>query len=87
MSEPIFHETNEPKWRAALRSLIMRRLRVHGPQTTRELANGCEVTMEALAPRMSELAATGDVYDTGTRRSSASGRGRPLKLWCVNPSR
>ena len=73
--------TLEPHWRAALRNLILHRLRVHGPQTTHELATGCQVSVEAVMPRMSELEASGDVFDTGRRKSSVSGRGRKQKVW------
>jgi predicted ArsR family transcriptional regulator len=76
-------ESLEPRWRAALRRLIVHRLTEHGPQTTRELANGCNVSQDAIAPRMTELEAAGEIVDTGYRRRSVSGRGRTLKVWAI----
>jgi predicted ArsR family transcriptional regulator len=70
-------------WASGLRSLILLKLAAHGPQTTHELANACQVSQTALAPRLSELEALGQVRDTGHRRRSVSGRGRPLKVWAA----
>jgi predicted ArsR family transcriptional regulator len=74
--------TGEPGWRSALRSLIRLRLEQHGPQTTHEIANGCRVSLAAVAPRMTEMEAEGTAYDTGSRRSP-TGRGRKQKVWAA----
>lgn len=71
---------SEPHWRAGLRALILHRLRVHGPQTPQQLADGCQVAVEAIAPRMVELESDGVIFDTGQRRSRF-GRGRKQKVW------
>lgn len=68
-------------WAAGLRKLILKHLRERGPQTTHELANACQVSQAAVAPRMSELLKLGEARDTGRRKSSVSGRGRKLKVW------
>lgn len=68
-------------WAAGLRALITRKLHAHGPMTTRELALSCQVSVEAIAPRLSELESLGAVFDSGRRVASASGRGRKLKVW------
>jgi predicted ArsR family transcriptional regulator len=49
--------------------------------TTHEAADACQVNVTAAAPRFSELEAEGKIRDTGNRRRSISGRGRPLKVW------
>lgn len=71
---------NRP-WAAGLRKLILHRLRSQGPQTTHELAAGCQVSPDAIAPRMTELEALGEAHDTGRRKSSVSGKGRKQKVW------
>ncbi len=68
-------------WAAGLRALIVRKLHAHGPMTTRELALSCQVSLEAIAPRLSELEELGAVFDSGRRVSPTSGRGRKLKVW------
>ena len=73
---------SEPSWRAALRSLICVRLNDHGPQTNRELAKGCQLPVDNIAPRMSELEQGNLIYCVGLRKS-ASGRGRPVKVWAL----
>lgn len=73
---------DEPKWREALRNLILHRLGVHGPQTTRELANGCQVKVGAVGPRMTELMLA-DKVEVKSERRSASGLGRPQKVWAL----
>lgn len=71
----------EPKWRTALRSLLVHKLRTLGPMTTKQLANACQVTEKAVAPRMTELCALGDARDSGGRHTSLSGRGRKQVVW------
>ena len=68
-------------WAKGLRSLILKQLVERGPLTTHEAAGFCQVNVTAAAPRFSELEALGLVRDTGARRHSISGRGRPLKIW------
>ena len=72
----------EPKWREALRNLILHRLGKHGPQTTRELSNGCNVPQKDVAPRMTELLLADKVEVKSVRRS-ASGLGRPQNVWAL----
>jgi predicted transcriptional regulator len=72
---------NEPNWRAALRSLVMLKLRTLGPMTNRELANACRVSEKAIAPRLTELTEIGEVMDSGRRKSSLSGKGRKQVVW------
>lgn len=72
-------------WAAGLRSLILLKLETLGPMTTRELATACQVSPEAVAPRMSELEGLGEARDTGRRKSSVSGKGRKQKIWQSNP--
>lgn len=79
MSNPDF---NRP-WAAGLRSLIMLKLLANGPQTTHELATACQVSPDAIAPRMSELEALGEAVDSGRRKASVSGKGRKLKVWAA----
>lgn len=67
-------------WANGLRELIAVKLDLHGPLTTHEAAALCEVTVEAAAPRFSELEQLGRVRDTGERRSP-TGKGRPQKVW------
>lgn len=74
--------TAEPKWREALRNLILYRLLKHGPQTTRELAQGCQVSVKAIGPRMTELLLSDSVEVKSIRRS-ASGLGRPQNVWSL----
>lgn len=69
------------KWAAGLRALIVRKLNEHGPLTTNQLAGMCNVSVEAIAPRMTELEAEGLAHDTGRRVASGSGLGRKLKVW------
>jgi len=71
----------EPQWRNALRGLIVHKLKELGPLDNHALANACQVNQDAIAPRLSELEALGQVRDTGRRHSSVSGRGRKLKVW------
>lgn len=73
--------SNEPKWRKALRSLIMHKLRTLGPMTNRELANACQVSVIAVAPRLTELVELGEARDSGARHSSISGKGRKQVVW------
>jgi hypothetical protein len=68
-------------WAKGLRQLILKHLVERGPMTTREAANFCQVSVEAAAPRFSELEELGQVRDTGERRASVSGRGRRQKVW------
>ena len=68
------------KWAAGVRALIMRRLRLYGAQTPQQLADGLKLSVEAIAPRMTELEASGEAFDTGERRSRF-GRGRKQKVW------
>lgn len=49
--------------------------------TTKQLANACQVTEKAVAPRMTELCAMGDARDSGGRHTSLSGRGRKQVVW------
>lgn len=72
---------NEPAWRAALRSLIHLKLTELGPMDTHEIARACQVSPDAVAPRMSEMVENGTASDTGRRHSSLSGKGRKLKVW------
>jgi predicted ArsR family transcriptional regulator len=71
----------EPTWRKGLRELIVLKLTELGPLTTKELANACQVSPDAIAPRMTELEGEGRARDTGRRKSSLSGKGRKLKVW------
>lgn len=73
---------NRP-WAAGLRSLIVLKLQQNGPQTTHELATACQVSPDAIAPRMTELEALGEAHDNGRRKSSVSGKGRKLKVWAA----
>jgi predicted ArsR family transcriptional regulator len=72
-------------WAKGLRELILVHLTERGPMTPRELANFCQVKVEAVAPRMTELLAQGRVRDTGERRHSVSGKGRTQKVWEALP--
>ncbi|HMP83239.1 MAG TPA: hypothetical protein PKA41_11110 [Verrucomicrobiota bacterium] len=72
---------NEPAWRKGLRSLALKHLTENGPQDSHQLANACQVSPDAMSPRMSELEELGLVRDSGERHSSVSGRGRKLKVW------
>lgn len=74
------NDSNRP-WAAGLRSLILLKLSDLGPMTTHELATACQVSPDAVAPRMTELEDRGDVRDTGRRKSSVSGKGRKQKIW------
>jgi predicted ArsR family transcriptional regulator len=44
-----------------------------GPLTADEVADRVGATVLAIRPRISELARTGDIMDTGDRRPNASG--------------
>lgn len=68
-------------WAKGLRSLGLKKLVELGPMDSHQLANACQVSPDAMAPRLSELEAAGLVRDTGRRHSSVSGRGRKLKVW------
>jgi predicted ArsR family transcriptional regulator len=68
-------------WAKGLRSLIVKHLTERGPMTTHELANACQVSEKAIAPRMSELEIELRARDSGFRRPSLSGKGRKLKVW------
>ena len=71
----------EPSWRNGLRQLILKHLVERGPMTARDAAGFCQVSVEAVAPRFSELEELGLVRDTGERRHSVSGKGRTQKVW------
>jgi predicted ArsR family transcriptional regulator len=70
-------------WAKGLRALMVRKLCELGPMTSREMANACQVAETAVAPRWTELEALGLAQDTGERRHSLSGRGRPQKVWRI----
>lgn len=72
--------TNEPKWRAGMRAMILRTLRLKGPQTPQQIAANIGFPVEDVAPRMTEMESLGQAQDTGQRRSRF-GRGRPQKVW------
>ena len=65
--------------------LALKHLAEHGPQDSHQLANACQVSPDAMAPRMSELETLGLIQDSGERHSSASGKGRKLKVWEATP--
>ena len=71
----------EPKWRRALRSLIVLKLRELGPMNNNQIADACRLHVSNIAPRMSELVSELKVRDTGRRHSSVSGKGRKLVVW------
>jgi predicted ArsR family transcriptional regulator len=68
-------------WAIGLRSLMLKKLCEQGPLTSRDMANACQVSEKAVAPRWTELALLGLVRDTGRRKHSISGRGRTQKVW------
>jgi len=68
------------KWRAGMRAMVLRSLRLHGDQTPQQIANNIGFPVEDVAPRMTELESAGEARDTGERRSRF-GRGRPQKVW------
>lgn len=70
-------------WAAGLRALILCKLESLGPMTTHELATACQVSPEAIAPRMTDPEMRDQVRDTGRRKSSVSGKGRKQKIWAV----
>jgi predicted ArsR family transcriptional regulator len=74
--------SNEPKWRAGMRAMVMRALRRYGPQTPQQISARIGQPIEAIAPRMTELEAFGEAWDTGQRRSRL-GRGRKQKVWAA----
>lgn len=68
------------KWRAGMRAMVLRSLRISGPQTPQQIASNIGFPVEDVAPRMTELEASGEARDTGQRRSRF-GRGRKQKVW------
>lgn len=81
LRERRFVVTDEPKWRKALRSLIAHKLTTLGPMTNHQLANACQVSVKAIAPRLTEMVELGEARDTGGRHSSVSGKGRKQVVW------
>lgn len=75
------NDPNEPKWRAAARGLVMHKLRTLGPMTNHALANSCQMSEKAIAPRLTELVRLGEARDSGQRKSSVSGKGRKQVVW------
>ncbi len=73
-------------WAKGLRSLALKHFVERGPMTSHEVADFCQVSPDAMAPRMSELEGLGLIRDTGERRSPVSGRGRKLKVWEAIPA-
>jgi predicted ArsR family transcriptional regulator len=68
-------------WARGLRQLMLKKLVEQGPMTSREMADACQVSEKAIAPRWTELEAQGLIRDTGKRRHSISGKGRTSKVW------
>lgn len=64
----------------------MRKLTTLGPMTNRELANSCQVSEKAIAPRLPELVAELKARDSGGRKTSLSGKGRKQVVWEAMPT-
>ncbi len=68
-------------WAKGLRALIFKQLVENGPMDTHGLANRCQVSVKAVAPRMTELESQGLIRQTPFLHRSVSGKGRKLKVW------
>ncbi len=66
-------------WAKGLRHLVLWHLARSGPASARDLAALASQPPANIAPRLSELAAAGQVECFGLVRSG--GRGRPEKVW------
>lgn len=64
-----------------LREMCLNALRSAGTLTADECASRLNIDKLSIRPRFSELAATGDIMDTGARRTNGSGK-RAI-VWCV----